>query len=114
MKLKIIFKDDQILVVEKPTGLVVNRSETIREETLQDQLAFYFHLDKSLGVGDRAGIVHRLDRETSGLLLVAKTQKAFDFLQRQFKERKVAKEYVALVHDFVKDKSGSVVSDIGR
>jgi len=114
-RIKIIFEDEQILVVNKPAGLVVNRSETTREETLQDQLSEYFHLKPGdLGVGERAGIVHRLDRETSGVLVVAKTQKAFDFLQRQFQERKVAKEYIALVHGFLKDKSGSIAFDIGR
>src|SRR4030042_2637565 len=114
MKLKIIFEDSQILIVDKPTRLVVNRSETIREETLQDQLSEHFNLENDLGIGDRAGIVHRLDRETSGLLIVAKTQKDFDFMQKQFKDRNVAKEYVALVHGLVKDESGSIVGDIGR
>ncbi|KKR61076.1 MAG: Pseudouridine synthase [Candidatus Curtissbacteria bacterium GW2011_GWA2_40_31] len=104
MLFKVIFEDEQILVVDKPAGLVVNRSETNRQETLQDQLVDYFKLGHDLGIGDRAGIVHRLDRETSGVLVVAKTQKAFDFLQKQFKDRKIKKEYVALVHGFVKEK----------
>ncbi|OGD94114.1 hypothetical protein A2697_03860 [Candidatus Curtissbacteria bacterium RIFCSPHIGHO2_01_FULL_41_44] len=111
----IVFEDGQILVVEKLAGLVVNRSETIREETLQDQLAGYFHLKPGdSGIGDRAGIVHRLDRETSGLLLVAKTQEAFDFLQGEFKERRVEKEYMALVHGLIKEESGVIESKIGR
>jgi len=115
MKFRIIFEDRQILVVDKPTGLVVNRSQTIKEETLQDQLASYFHLKPGdLGIGDRAGIVHRLDRETSGILVVAKTQRAFDILQAQFKERSIKKEYTALVHDSVRDELGSIVGDIGR
>lgn len=113
-KLKIIFEDEQILVVDKPAGLVVNRSTTIDEETLQDQLAKYFKLGSDLGIGDRAGIVHRLDRETSGLLVVAKTEAAFENLQRQFKERKVKKEYIALVHGRVRDQSGSIIGDIAR
>lgn len=110
----IVFEDEQILVVDKKTDVVVNRAETTREPTLQDDLADYFGLGESLGIGDRAGIVHRLDRETSGLLVVAKTQKAFDFLQRQFAERRVAKEYVALVHGLVKDQAGSIESRIAR
>lgn len=112
--LNIIYEDDHLLVLEKPAGLVVNRSGTINEETLQDQLAAYFHLGKSLGIGDRAGIVHRLDRETSGLMVVAKTLEAFDFLQKGFKERRIEKEYVALVHGNVKDDSGEVDAPIGR
>ena len=115
MKFRIIFEDRQILVVDKPTGLVVNRSQTIKEETLQDQLASYFHLKPGdLGIGDRAGIVHRLDRETSGILVVAKTQRAFDILQAQFRQRSIKKEYTALVHGRVSDQSGSIIGDIGR
>src|SRR3972149_3237966 len=114
MKLQIIFEDSEILVLNKPAGLVVNRSQTIKEETLQDLLSKYFNLGSSLGIGERAGIVHRLDRETSGLLLVAKTQKAFENLQNQFRERKVEKEYVCLAHGEVNRDSGVIKGDIGR
>ncbi|MBI2594257.1 RluA family pseudouridine synthase [Candidatus Curtissbacteria bacterium] len=114
MKLQIIYEDQDILVIDKPAGLVVNRSETIREETLQDWLSDYFNLGNDLGIGDRAGIVHRLDRETSGLLLVAKTQRAFENLQAQFKARTVQKAYLALVHGQVKDDKGSITGEIGR
>src|SRR3989339_914272 len=98
MLFKVIFEDEQILVVDKPAGLVVNRSQTNEGETLQDQLCEYFQLGDDLGIGDRAGIVHRLDRETSGVLVVAKTQRAFEILQSQFKDRSVKKEYTTLVH----------------
>lgn len=111
---KIVFEDEWILVVNKPAGLVVNRSQTNREDTLQDELSDYLDLGSSLGIGDRAGIVHRLDRETSGLLVVAKKQKAFDDLQAQFKAREVKKEYIALVHGLIKDESGTVESKIAR
>ena len=114
MKFKVVFEDSEILVVDKPAGLVVNRSETIKEETLQDQLADYLQLGQELGIGGRAGIVHRLDRETSGLLLVAKTQKAFDWLQKQFKDRKINKEYIGLVHGRIIDYQGSIRSTLGR
>lgn len=113
-KLAIIFEDEQMLVLEKEAGLVVNRSETIKEETLQDQLSEYFRLGNDLGLGSRAGIVHRLDRETSGLLIVAKTQKAFDNLQSQFKARTVKKEYLALVHGHLTNEGGSITGGIGR
>lgn len=114
MDLNIIFEDTEVLVLDKPAGLVVNRSETIKEETLQDQLSGYFHLGSSLGVGGRAGIVHRLDRETSGLLVCAKTESAYDNLQKQFKERKVKKEYTALCHGVVVDDRGEIDAPIGR
>src|SRR3989344_3294903 len=114
MKLEIVFEDSDILVLKKPAGLVVNRSETIKEETLQDLLSVYFNLGSSFGIGGRAGIVHRLDRETSGLLLVAKTQKAFENLQSQFEERKVQKEYTCLVHGIVSQQFGIIDADVGR
>src|SRR3989304_8785102 len=114
MKLEIIFEDSEILVVNKLVGMVVNRSQTIKEGTLQDSLSKYFILRSSLGIGDRVGIVHRLDRETSGLLLVAKTQKAFENLQNQFKERKVEKEYTCLAHGEINQDSGVIEGDIGR
>lgn len=113
-ELNIIFEDDQILVLEKPAGLVVNRSDTVFGETLQDQLSDYFKLGQGLGIGDRAGIVHRLDRETSGLLIIAKTQTAFLNLQAQFKNREVVKEYAALVHGAVKEDEGTIDKPIIR
>lgn len=113
-KLLIVYEDEFLLVVDKPAGIVVNRSETIKEETLQDLISEYFHLGDGLGIGERAGIVHRLDRETSGLMVVAKTEKAFGNLQSQFKERKVKKVYTALAHGILKNQSGVIKSDIGR
>lgn len=114
MAFKIIFEDSDILVLDKPSGLVVNRSVTTKDETLQDQLSDYFHLGSDLGIGERAGIVHRLDRESSGVLIVAKHQKTFDYLQEEFKNRRVEKEYTALVHGLMTDQSGSIEGKIGR
>ena len=116
--INIIFENDQYLVVDKPAKLVVNRSETVKEITLQDQLQSYLKLTKGdLGIGGRAGIVHRLDRETSGLIVVAKTEKVFTNLQEQFRNRHVNKEYTALVHGQVKENEGEIsvkVSRIGK
>jgi 23S rRNA pseudouridine1911/1915/1917 synthase len=112
---RIIFEDDKILVVDKKSGFVVNRSETVSGFTVQDDLSVYLGLnDGDLGVGERAGIVHRLDKETSGLLVVAKDKKSFLFLQNLFKERKVEKKYLALVHGLVKEKSGFMDFPIKR
>lgn len=113
-KMDIIFEDDWILVVNKPAGVVVNRSQTSSGETLQDQLSEYFKLGNDLGIGDRAGIVHRLDRETSGLLVVAKTLDAFENLQSQFKDREVNKKYLTLVHGRFSQKEGFVEARIRR
>ncbi len=111
----VIFENHDFLVVDKPSGLIVNRSETAKGETLQDQLSKYFKLAPGdLGIGDRAGIVHRLDRETSGLLVVAKTQKYFDYMQGEFKERRVKKEYLALVHGSPVGDKGEISESLGR
>lgn len=114
----IVFEDDFILVVNKPAGQVVNRSETTKGPTLQDELFAYFKQMLPRGsdpnIGDRAGIVHRLDRETSGLLVVAKTKKSFCELQRQFKDREVKKEYVALAHGKVSQDEGVIDQSILR
>lgn len=112
--MRIIFEDNDMLVLDKPSGLVVNRSGTTDKETLQDRLSSYFHLGNSLGVGERAGIVHRLDRETSGLMVVAKNGEGFLNLQAQFKNREIQKEYVALVHDVMNEKDGVINEPIGR
>jgi len=127
--MKVIYEDDSILVVSKPAGQTVNRAETTRgERTLQDELEEYLQIrstkheaqnvsDFDAQISDftrRAGIVHRLDKETSGVLVVAKTEKAFAELQRQFKAREVKKEYLALVHGEIKDRRGRIEAPIGR
>lgn len=113
--LNVIFEDADLLVLSKPAGETVNRAETTQNEvTLQDELEKYFGIKKSEeGIGGRAGIVHRLDKETSGILVVAKKQVAFEKLQAQFKERVVEKEYLALVHGKT-DPEGEVSEPIDR
>ncbi len=106
--LKVIFEDESILIIDKPAGLVVDRSETQKGEVLADILQNEFGIAL-----ERGGIVHRLDKDTSGLLLVAKTQQALENLQLQFQERKVKKEYLALVHGLVAE-GGRVEGAIGR
>jgi len=113
--LKIIYEDDSILVLEKEAGIVVNRSISVKDKTLQDKLSDYFGLPKgNLGPGGRAGIVHRLDKETSGLLVVAKTQKSYDFLVNQFAARQVEKSYLVLTHGKVEEGFFNVVLPLGR
>jgi 23S rRNA pseudouridine1911/1915/1917 synthase len=91
--LKILFEDDSLIVVNKPAGLVSTPSDTSSEPTLADIL------NQEHGVKlDRGGLVHRLDKDTSGIILAAKTQQAFDNLQQQFQDRTVKKEYQALIH----------------
>ncbi len=101
-----IYEDDFILIINKDPGLVVNRSTTTPQGTLQDALEEKLKLsdcDKESEFYLRSGIVHRLDKETSGVLIVAKTLMAFDYLQKQFKDREVKKDYIALVFGYVQD-----------
>ncbi|MDD5416049.1 MAG: RluA family pseudouridine synthase [Candidatus Daviesbacteria bacterium] len=95
---KIIYSDNQLLVLDKPPGLVVDPAESVKGETLADILQKDFNIKLF-----RGGIAHRLDKDTSGLILIAKTQAVLENLQSQFKERIVKKEYLALVHGHIKD-----------
>lgn len=112
-----VFEDDDILVLDKPSGLTVNRSETTKGDTLQDYLEKNFKIKIESGddsdFSKRSGIVHRIDKETSGLLIVAKNKETFENLQKQFKERTVRKTYIALVHGKMQGK-GEINISIGR
>ncbi len=121
MDIPIIYEDDFFLVIDKPAGLVVNRAESVKGETLQDWVeekfkvqSSKFKVEEDKNFFDRAGIVHRLDKETSGLLLIAKTPQAFYDLQLQFKERKISKKYKTLVHGQVIPKTGEIRASVGR
>ena len=90
--LKIIFENENLLVVNKPVPLIVFTEGKSKEKTLSDILFENFLWFKTVGKPPRHGIVHRLDKETSGIILIAKNKKALDFLQEQFKERKAVKK----------------------
>ncbi len=115
--INIVYEDSQILVVDKPTKLVVDKSESQKENTLEDWLQQRHPRPDRGSINNdrlnRQGIVHRIDKDTSGLLLVAKTQSVLENLQAQFKERIVKKEYLALVHGLVEG-GGIVEGGIGR
>ena len=117
MDIKIIYEDNDLLVVDKPAGVVVfaeseNDGEP-RRTIIQILLEHYPEL-KSVGEAPRYGIVHRLDKDTSGILLVAKTNEGLIFFQKQFKNRTVAKKYKALVVGTVKDNEDTIETLIGR
>ena len=109
---QVIYSGESYLVLDKPTGWVVNSATTtnapVIEEWLQKSMKELVILEV-----ERSGIVHRLDKETSGVLIVARTESAMLKLQNQFKERAVVKEYLALVHGKVKA-PGVVKLDVGR
>ncbi len=129
MDIAILYEDKDIVVIDKPVGVICNRAETVKVDTLQD-----WWEEKYGDVGERdkvkvasenmdedekyfierSGLVHRLDKETSGVMIMAKTVPAFVELLRQFKEREVQKSYVALTHGIWKVKHGEISLPIAR
>lgn len=120
MDIKVVFEDEYLLVIDKPAGVVVNRADTTGNmTTVQDWVDSRYKTPDS-GQNNkeeflsRSGIVHRLDKDTSGLLVVAKIPEAFERLKDQFKNRTVEKKYLALVHGWVKPESGAIRAPIAR
>lgn len=109
--LDIVYEDEVLAVVNKPAGLVVHPAAGTPSGTLANALAYHFQQLPDRGV--RPGIVHRLDRDTSGLLVVAKTEAALENLSDQFRDRTVFKSYVALVHGRVAS-SGKIDQPLAR
>lgn len=114
--LDILFENEDLIVINKQSGVTVNRSETTNGDTLQDIIEKSYEIDprEEAEFVDRSGIVHRLDKETSGALIIAKNSNAFKLLQAQFKERRVEKEYVALSHGEIKPEAGEINAPVGR
>jgi 23S rRNA pseudouridine1911/1915/1917 synthase len=114
MEPDVIYEDDLLLAVDKPSGWIVNQAESARgKPVIQNWLYANFDFQISKNRDLRSGIVHRLDKETSGVLLVAKTEKSFVFLQALFKQRLVQKKYTALAHGKLEG-GGSIVVPVGR
>jgi 23S rRNA pseudouridine1911/1915/1917 synthase len=109
-----IYEDQALIVVDKPSGWIVNAAGTTgTQPVVQSWLkGLAYPLAKSQEA--RSGIVHRLDKETSGILLIAKTKEVFEDLQGQFKKRGVKKTYLALVHGRVEPEKGSLEVPVGR
>jgi 23S rRNA pseudouridine1911/1915/1917 synthase len=112
--LEIIFEDQTLLVVNKPAGLVVHPAAGVHSGTLANALAYHFQNLPTQAHQLRPGIVHRLDRDTSGLMVVAKTDEALERLSDQFRDRSVFKSYLALVHGNVNENSGRIDQPIAR
>ena len=110
----IVYEDDTLVVVNKAAGLVVHPASVTPSGTLANELAYHFQKLPGAGTGVRPGIVHRLDRDTSGLLVVAKTEAALENLSDQFRDRSVYKSYVALVHGRVLSNSGKIDQPLAR
>jgi 23S rRNA pseudouridine1911/1915/1917 synthase len=105
MKIKILYEDSDILVIDKPAGILVHPDNHSKEKTI---------LDWAVKKYKKAQLVHRLDRDTSGVLILAKNQKAHEFLKKQFQGRQVKKVYHAVVSGIVKNDRGVINKPIGR
>ena len=112
MDLDILFEDEHLVVVNKPAGLVVHPGSGNWSGTLLNGLKYHFHT-LSRTDSKRPGIVHRLDKETSGVILIAKTDRAHDHISHQFSDRSVKKEYIALAWGKM-DKVGIIKGEINR
>ncbi len=112
--IEIVYEDDTLVVVNKPAGLVVHPAAGTPSGTLANALAHHFQNLPGGGKGVRPGLVHRLDRDTSGLLVVAKTESALENLSDQFRDRTVFKSYVALVHGRLATNSGKIDQPLAR
>jgi 23S rRNA pseudouridine1911/1915/1917 synthase len=112
--LDMVFEDRDLLVVNKPPGLVVHPAPGHREGTLLNALVAHCPELTEIGETSRPGLVHRLDKDTSGLLVVAKTSLAHTSLVRQFQAREISKKYLALVWGRLPEAEGRIEADIGR
>ena len=127
--LTIVHEDDHLIVVVKPAGLLVHPTSSVKSGTLANALAYHLNrfkfedqespVDHRSSIFDpkpaiRPGLVHRLDRATSGLMVVAKTARALMILSRHFRKRLVEKRYLALVHGRLDHESGTIIAPIGR
>ncbi len=113
MELNIVYEDDDVIIVNKPSGLVVHPGAGNYDNTLVNGLMYH----TSLAPTDeefRPGIVHRIDKDTSGLLMVAKTKKAHESLSKQLKDKTVTRKYIALVHGNILEEEADIDAPIGR
>lgn len=112
--LKIVYEDKDVIVVDKPTGMIVHPSPGITTKTLVNALLFHCQDLSGINGVNRPGIVHRIDKETSGLLMVAKNDNAHRLLSNQLKEHQVTRRYIALVHGLIPHVQGKIDAPIGR
>jgi len=117
MPLNIVYEDDDLMLINKPAGLVVHPGSGNYSGTLLNGIAWYLqHENASINEDNlpRFGLVHRIDKNTSGLLVLAKTPKAMTHLAKQFYDHSVKRQYVALVWGDLKNDSGSTIAHVGR
>jgi len=114
-EIEIIYEDDDVIVLNKPAGVLSQNAESSKSPSISDFLVKHFPEIKNVGEDEmRFGVVHRLDKDTSGVIITAKNNKAFEFLKDQFKNRKTRKIYTALVYGNIEPKEGEINFKIGR
>lgn len=113
LPLVVLYEDDDVIALDKPPGIVVHPAPGARRGTVVNALVHRFGLLTGLAP-ERPGIVHRLDRDTSGVLLVARTHAALEGLARQFRERTLHKRYLAVVHGRLEPRAGMIDRPVGR
>ncbi len=126
MKIKILYEDSNILAIDKPSGISVHADGRSKRKTIADWILKNYPRMKNVGEDEvyenkkvkteikKPGIVHRLDRETSGVLLLAKNEKTYQLLKKQFQDRIVKKTYIAIVNGHLKNDRGIINNPIGR
>ena len=112
--LNVVYEDDDLIVVDKPAGMVVHPGAGVDSGTLANALVYHFNSLSGVAGRIRPGIVHRIDKDTSGLLVVAKKDVAHEILSDQFRDRKVFKLYTALVYGRVTKDRGEIEARLGR
>ena len=112
--LDIVYEDQDVIVVNKPSGMIVHPSAGIYSGTLVNALLYHCHDLSGINGVTRPGIVHRIDKETSGLLMVAKNDMAHQSLSEQLQEHTVTRRYLALVHGLIPHEFGRIEAPIGR
>ena len=110
--LDIVYEDEYLMIINKASGMVVHPAPGHYDDTLVNALLHYFNIDSTTNI--RIGIVHRLDKDTSGLMLVAKNDEVLDMLSNMIKEKKVERHYLALVDGIISPDSGTIDAPIGR
>ncbi len=111
--LDIVYEDDALLVINKPAGLVVHPGHGNYTGTLVNALAYHFD-NLPMNSSERPGLVHRIDKNTTGLLVIAKTEAAMTHLAKQFEDKSTEREYIALVWGNVKEDEGTIIGNIAR
>src|SRR5690606_35108746 len=111
--LDIVYEDDALLVINKPAGFVVHPGHGNYSGTLVNALAYHFD-NLPMNSSERPGLVHRIDKDTTGLLVVAKTEEAMFYLAKQFEEKTSEREYIALVWGNIEEDSGTITGYVGR